>query len=448
MIRKKGHNIAVVGLLTVFALTNEAQALPMFTTQTGMDCTGCHTQIMPRLNKFGRKFAASGFTMSQQVADMEKDTSMDINPSVLIKSKYAKTWDKPDGKGFVKEDDTNDGELSVVRMATLYLGGRLTENIGGTLNLGYRKEEGDSISGKVTYANAIEDGYWGTTFFSNSSQGPFSGMEFYNTGLYKPLRTFDMRIYSNGTQSTKIGSKHATGLQVYYDKDNFMSGGDHFFVTAGIYTPGQDNSIMDMSDNILPFARVAYEFPIGGYNVMIGAFAISGGENVAFFDLGDGLGSEPLSIKRETFGMDMQIEGTLWDREASLTFVNIFKNKVEYTGIGMQDTKDTEDLENDVFSVEGTLSVTPSIVAKVGYMTFNDRFDYRYNGIGAGSGNGTGDLKPDVKDLDSAINLGLDYGFNLINKEMKLAVEYAWMDPRLDRVKEYESFMVTLTLPF
>jgi hypothetical protein len=448
MIRKKGRNIAVVGLLAAFALTNEAQALPMFTTQTGMDCTGCHTQIMPRLNKFGRKFAASGFTMSQQISEMDQGTTMDINPSVLIKSKYAKTWDKPDGKGDVKEGDTNDGEVSAVRMATLFVGGRLTENIGGTLNLGYRKEEGDSISGKVTYADAIDDGYWGVTFYSNNSQGPFSGMEFYNTGLYKPLRMFDMRIYSNATQATKIGSQGATGLQAYYDKDNFIGSGDHFFITGGIYTPAQDNAGIDMGDNILPFARVAYELPIGDYNVMIGAFAISGGENVAFFDLGDGLGSEPLSIKRETFGVDLQIDGIIAGREASLTLVNIFKNKVEYTGIGMQDTKDSEDLENDAFSIEGAYSITPSVVAKAGYMTFNDRFDYRYNGIGAGSGNGTGGLKPDVKDLDSAINLGLDYGFNVINREMKLAVEYAWMDPRLDRVKEYESFMVTLTLPF
>ena len=448
MIRKSGQKIAIVGLLAAFALTNEAQALPMMSTQTGMDCTGCHTQIMPRLNKFGRKFAASGMTMSQQINDIEKDTSMDINPSMLIKSKYAKTWDKPDGHGNVKEGGTNDGETSIVRMATFYAGGRITENVGGMIGLGWRKEEGDSITGKVTYANAIEDGYWGVTAYSNPTQGPFSGMEFYNTGLYKPLRTFDMRVYGNANQSTQIGSKGATGLQVYYDKDNFFNTGDHFFITAGIYTPTQDNALMDMGDNILPFARVAYELPIGDYNVMIGAFGISGGDTVAFI-INDGLTSnEPLSIKRETFGMDLQIDGTIADREASLTFVNIFKNKVEYTGSGMQDTKDTEDIENDAFSVEGAISVTPSIVAKAAYMTFNDRFDYRYNNIGGGNGLGLGSYKPDSKDLDYAINVGLDYGFSVKDTPMKLAIEYAWMNPRLDRVKEYESFMATFTLPF
>ncbi len=106
-------------LFLLVGLTQEVRALPMFTKQTGMDCTGCHVQHMPRLNKFGRKFAASGMTMSQNVADLNRTSDMDINPSLLIKSKYAKTTDKPDGKGAIKEDDTNDGDLSIVRMAEL-----------------------------------------------------------------------------------------------------------------------------------------------------------------------------------------------------------------------------------------------------------------------------------------------------------------------------------------
>ena len=441
MIRKKGQNIAVVGLLTVFAFTNEAQALPMFTTQTGMDCTGCHTQHMPRLNKFGRKFAASGMTMSQQVKDMKNDneSGMDLNPSLLIKSKYIKTWDKPDGKGNIKEDDTNDGDLSIVRMATLYYGGRITENVGGMLNLGWREHEGDSISGRVTYAQAIEDGYWGATAYSTQSLGPFSGMEFYNTGLYRPLRMFDMKIYSNANQSTKVGGKSATGLQVYYDKDNLVGSGDHFFVTVGMYTPAQDNANagIQMSDNILPFARIAYEYPIGGYNVILGGFAIVGGDHVSDTD--------NIEVKRETYGMDLQIEGDIADKEATLTLTNVFKNKVEYTGMGAQLTDDVEDIDNESFSIEGAISVTPEIVAKVAYMTFDDHYVYEGRGL---SGDGDNELKNDVKDLDYAINVGVDYGFTVTNIPMKLAVEYAWMDPYLDRVENYESFMATLTLPF
>lgn len=429
--------MALVGVLAFIGFTKEASALPMFATQTGIDCMGCHTQHMPRLNKFGRKFAASGMTISQEVKNIDNDRNTDINPSILIKSKYAKTWDKPDGKGNIQDYGTNEGESSPIRMATLYIGGRLTENTGGMLNLGSRKEEGESISGKVTYSQGVEDGYWGTTFYSNATQGPFSGMEFYNTGLYKPLRTFDMRIYSNAAQSTQVGSKGATGVQMYYDKDDLVSGGDHFFITVGMYTPSQDNADLNMADNILPFARIAYEHPIGDYNLMIGAFAIVGGEHVS--DV------EELSIKRETYGMDIQLEGTIAEREASLTMTNIFKNKVDFTGLGAQLTDHAEDIDNESYSVEATLSLTPDIIAKLGYMSYDDHYVY----LGRGLGNeGDSELKNDAKDLDYAINVGLDYGFSVYTMPMKLALEYAWMNPYLDRVKEYQSFMATLSWTF
>ena len=423
MIKLKSSKFALVGLLTFAGLTYDARAMPMFTTQTGMDCTGCHTQHMPRLNKFGRTFAASGMTMAKQMEEM------DLNPSLLIKSKYAKTWDKPDGKGAIKEGDTNDGEWSFIRMAQFSYGGRVTENVGGILNLGWRKEEGDSIGGKVTYADAVEDGYWGVTAYSNPSQGPFSGMEFYNTGLYKPLRTFDMRVYSNAAQSSKVGAQGATGLQAYYDVDNLIAGADHFFITAGFYAAAQDNRVLDMGDNLIPFARIAYEYPIGDYNVMIGGFILSGGDTVS--------STEALSMKRETYGMDIQVEGEIADREASLVFTKVFKNEVTFTGIDSQsDELDTEDIYNDSFSVEGTYSITPEFIGKLAYMHFNDRYEYDNS------------TKINVKDLDYAINVGVDYGFTVTNMPMKLAVEYAWMEPSLSRVESYESFMATITLPF
>ncbi len=423
MKNKKSYQLALIGLLALGSLTQQVKALPMFTAQTGMECAACHTQIMPRLNKFGRTFAASGMTISQKIENM------DINPSLLIKSKYSKKWDNPDGEGNLQEEPgAYDGELSPVRMATFTAGGRLTENIGGILNLGWRKDEGDSISGKITYAKEIEDGYWGVTAYSVPGFGPFAGMEFYNTGLYKPLRLFDMRIYSNSAQSTKIGTEASTGLQVYFDKDNFFDGEDHFFVTLGIYTPGQDNGEgIKLSNNILPFARIAYEHPIGDYNIMVGAFAIVGGDYVS--------DTESTKLKRETYGMDLQLEGTIADKEATLMLTKVFKNKVAYTGSALSDVHNSED---DSFSVEGALSLTPSIVGKVAYMTYNDLVDY---GV-------VGDEKNDVKSIDYAINLGIDYGFVVTGTHMKLAFEYAWMQPKLDRVKEYQSYMVTLTLPF
>lgn len=439
----------IIGVLVFAGLTQEAQAMPMFTSQTGMDCAGCHTQQMPRLNKLGRKFAASGMTISKVVSEMDKEdkgilSDTDINPSVLIKSKYNKTYDKPNGKGAIdtSEGSTNEGEFSPIRMGSIYLGGRLSENVGAIVKLGYRKEEGESIGGKAVYAHAMDDdqSYVGAVFFSTASLGPFSGMEFYNTGLYKPLRMFDMKIYNNTVQKQKIGSQAATGLQVYYDRDGLFDEDDHFFVTGGLYVPAQDGLYYDMGDNLIPFARIAYEYMYNDYNFIFGGFIMKGGEIVA--------DTAPLSIKRETYGIDFQLEGTLMERDVTLSSSYVFKNNVEYTGINSAvDEYDTESMYDEGFSVQAAVSMTDAIIAKVSYMNYNDTNEYRSDNLN-GTTAPSNTTKVNVKDLDYAIGLGVDYGFVVTGTAMKLAVEYAWMEPSLERVKKFQNFMVTLTLPF
>jgi hypothetical protein len=424
----KSYRIEVASLLVLGGLTQGVQAMPMFTTQTGMDCAGCHMQSMPKLNKIGRNFMLSGMTLSQKIVD-SNSSDIDINPSMLIKLKYEKTWDKPTKSGRIQdeEDSTNEGLWSIPRTASVYFGGRVTENIGGLLRFAYRKDHDESISGKAVYAKEIDDGYIGATFYSSSNFGPFSGMEVYNTGLYKPLRSFDIRKPTNATQACEVGTGAATGLQVYYGKDQIIGDEDHLFVTAGFYAPGQDNLYMDLSSNLLPFARIAYEYPIGDYNLIFGAFAIVGGSTTS--------DTSTLRVKRETYGLDFQLEGEILERSISVIATNIFKNDVEYTGIGAGSTEDLQSIKNDAFSIEGQIMATEELGLKLAYLQYNDLKYYENRKY------------INVKDIDSSVTLGADYTF-VVYVPMKLAAEYSWAKPALDRVADYQNFHLTLTLPF
>ena len=431
----KGSRIALISALTIGGFTQSIQAMPMFSTQTGMSCSGCHAQQMPKLNKFGRKFVASGMTISQTVSDMNETdrgliSDMDINPSLLVKVKYQKTVNKPTKSGRVQEDDegTNGGEWSIPRTMSLLLGGRVSENIGALIRLGVRKEEGGSISGKAVYAKEIEDGYVGVSFYSSSNFGPFSGMELYNTGLYKPIRSFEIRKFVNATQACSVGTGSATGLQLYYDKDGLFNDEDHLFVSIGMYAPVQDNLYMDMGSNLLPMGRIAYEYPLGDYNLIFGAFAIVGGSDTDK--------NSPLSVKRETYGLDFQLEGEIAERSISVIATNIFKNEVSYTGMGAGSTEDLQSLNNDAFSIEGQIMATEELGIKLAYLQFNDLKDYKNRKF------------INVKDIDSAITLGTDYTFVVVNIPIKLAAEYSWVTPSLDRVEKYKDFLLTLTMPF
>jgi len=428
MIKMNRQNIVALGLLGFMSLTSEVKALPMFATQTGMDCKACHIQHIERLNKFGRKFLASGMTISQKFTDANS-TGADINPSVMFKSIYEKTDNKPSESGKVRDTTvTNDGILSVPRTAALYVGGRVTNNFGALVNLAYKSQNDNSISGKMVYAQEIEDGYMGLAAYSTADFGPFSGMEIYNSGLYKPFRTFDIRKLSNALQATEIGTGTATGLQAYYDKDGALADGDHIFATLGMYAQGQDNVQMDLTSNLLPFARLAYEYPLGSYNVILGGFAIIGGETVS-----DG---SSLSIERETYGMDLMVEGYIGDKSATLTMSKVFKNEVTYTGIGAGTSKDLDNIDNEAFSVGGEVNLTPEFGVKLAYLTMNDLYGYP--------------TKPshiNVKDLDNAITVGMDYSFKYY-LPMKLSVEHSWAKPSKSTVEDYRDFLISFNMLF
>jgi hypothetical protein len=426
--RNKKWSALAIGFLTLLGLSNEAQAMPMFGKQTGLDCTACHLQHMPKLNSVGRSFAASGMTQGKKNSDVNS-SGVDLNPSVMFKSIYEKTWDKPDSQGRVKADGTNDGEHSIPRTATLYVGGKVSDNVGAIVDLMYKDLEDNTIGGKVVYAKEFENGYLGLSAYSASSFGPFSGMEFYNTGLYKPLRSFDIKKLSNAFLQTGIPSGPATGVQIYYDNDGVISSGDRLFGTMGIYTPAQDNAEMNMASNTLPFVRIAYEYPIGDFNVMIGAFGISGGSKVST--------SNELHTERETYGMDLQIEGDIFDKSVAFSMGNVFHNKVTYTGRGAGLTEDSENVYNDAFSIDGEVNLTPDFGIKVAYMRYDDRYSYFEENNPS--------KYIDVKDLDYAITVGMDYSFK-IYLPMKVAVEHAWAKPSLDRVESYRDFIVTLNI--
>jgi len=432
MIKMKRQSLVAMGLLGFISLTSEVKALPLFATQTGMDCTACHLQHIERLNKFGRKFLASGMTMSQKITDANSSGS-DINPSVMFKSIYEKTDNKPGKSGEVKDTIvTNDGILSVPRTAALYVGGRVTNNFGALVNLSYKAQRDNAISGKMVYAEEIQDGYIGLAAYSTADFGPFSGMEIYNSGLYKPFRTFDIRRLSNALQATGIGSGAATGLQAYYDIDSALIGGDHVFATVGMYAQGQDNNQLELTSNLIPFARIAYEYPVGAYNLILGGFIISGGDTVD--------ATSSLSIERETYGMDFMVEGYIGDKSATLTMSKVFKNEVTYTGMGAGSTSDVDNLDNEAFSVGGEVNLTPEFGVKLSYLTFNDLYDYADGGKGEVK-------KVNVQDLDNAITVGMDYSFKYY-LPMKLSVEHSWAKPSRADIEDYRDFLISFNMLF
>ena len=433
--KNKNLSVFTIALLALVGLSSQAEAYPMFAKQTGMDCTSCHMQHMPKLNATGRMFAVSGMTMSQKIFD-ENSSGVDMNPSLMFKSIYQESFDKPNKSGIISTTTpTLEGDLSIPKTASLLVGGRISNNIGAIVNLSYKKNEADSISGKIVYAKEIKDGYLGAVIHTTPTFGPFSGMETYNTGLNKPIRTFDLRKYSNAFQASEIGTGGATGAQVYLDRNNIFGTQGHLFTTVGTFSPVRNGLAMEMSKNILGLARIAFEYPTENFNFILGGFGIYGGGTVS--------SNDPLSIERNTYGIDFQLEGMLWEKSVSLVMSKVLKNEVTYTGLrsNATDPEEFTNLDNTAFSVEGEVNLIDSFGIKVAYMTFDDASPYTETD----EGSSYVASHINVRDINNAYTVGVDYSFK-IYLPMKLAIEHAWAEPSLERMEDYREVLVSLNI--
>jgi len=387
----------------------------------GVECSSCHAQNIPKLNRFGREFARSGFTMSSYTGPQAMIEGSNITlglPSVLnISGVLRASYTLTDGN---ETTGTDRGEAKVFDQSMLIFGGKFADNVGGLLNL---TPNGFGGKGIVSY-DAL-GGYTGFTLYSTGGSGAFSGMENYNTGLYTPLRMFNNAKSTNAAQATGVGRGAATGLQAFY-------GGAGLFVSIGVYAPAQNSDGLDVGASLIPFGRIAYEISLGSWTITPGAYAISGSAKMS----DEALEVVPstgilVDIKREAYGVDLQLEGTLANMSTMLTFNTVLKNKTTFDpAIKVPGSLKAED--DTATSLEFQLNPITSLGVKAAFLTYDT--DESFVG------------KNNQIDIDkNAYSFGLNYGFR---QNILLDVEYSYTDPKDSLIDPSSSLFFMATAAF
>ena len=420
------------------------EANPGFSRQMDMECMACHNQTMSQLNSFGRKFAASGFTMTSGEKSMIDGSTIKlglptaVNAGVLLKAKYVET-DKEDNNDGTVNTGTDRGNLEVFKVSKLFFGGKIAENVGGFINYEY-----DSFGGKIVLADEFGSGYAGVSTYMQNDFGPFSGMEYYNTGLYVPLKLFENRKGTNAAQATELGHGPATGIQAYY-------GGDVVYLMAGAYVPAtSEHEGLDVGTSGIGIGRIAVAPTFGEWTVMVGAYGISGTATLsddALDNTKPNSGSYLLDITREAYGFDAQVEGSIAGMSTVVTLNAVLHNKTELyshnTGLKVNDFdtlftdgNDFKAGENEAFSIDAQVNPWPDLGFKVAYLKYNDKYDYRYGTTGEQRNN------PDKWDRDE-YSLGLDYSFR---QNVRFGLEYTYSDYSInDRLNQAATEVVSLS---
>ena len=400
------------------------EANPGFSRQMDMGCMACHNQTMSQLNSFGRKFAASGYTMTSGNQSMiDGDTiklglPAALNAGILLKARYVKT-DPDDGDG-LEDVGTDRGNWEMWKISKVFFGGKIAENVGGFMNF-----ENNDVGGKVTFAYELGSGYAGVSGFMQDDFGPFSGMEYYNTGLYVPLKLFENRKGTNAAQATEIGHGPATGLQAYY-------GGDTLFLMGGAYVPAtSEHEGLDAGTDAMGIGRIAIAPTFGDWTVMVGGYAIGGTATISDDALSDNKpsaeSSELIDITRETYGLDAQVEGSIADVSIMLTLNAVLYNRVElynsttgvnYDELDYGDTNSYHAGDNEAFSAELQVNPLEALGVKVAYLNYNDKYDYRYS-LAAVT-----EKQVDKQDRQE-YSIGLDYSYR---QNVRFAFEYTYAD--------------------
>jgi hypothetical protein len=455
---KKIHSLIVPGALVFLALAQSLHAVPAFARQTGLECFMCHADSQTNLNALGRKFAQSSYMMAKEDTSnsllsgdkLGLDLATVLNMSVMIKARAEKGYDVINGKGEILEThdedeiEANRGVYEMFKTSTIHLGGKVADNVGVLMQ--FREKESEAIfAGKVVSSFKIGDAYSGVSIFSTDNYGPFSGMEVYNTGLYKPLRQFENHKLTNAAQAADLGTGAATGLQAFY-------AGDILFVTVGAYVPIYHGDGINSANSMIPFARIALEQKLADMNLIVGAYGIKGtvtADNTALDNtLYRVIPSALVEVDKEAYGVDLQLEGPIFNMNSMLTLNAVLKSKttldhpelMNYApspshGIPAYEFIYGDPYDSDMrgYSVSYELYPISSLGLKVAYLDINDQGPHTFEPD-----------KIDAKD-SKAYTVGFDYSFR---QNVMFTMEYSLVKPDREDIADYSDLLAVVTASF
>jgi hypothetical protein len=325
--------IAVSSLLTF----HTAQAIPIFARQVQQPCVACHVGGQyPELTPYGRYFKLTGYTQGDNNAKTKEGVGLPI--AMSIQAGQNTMANNRDSNG--EPIDARNGEFSPDQIS-LYVGGRIADNLGLFAQLTNAYDKGSQVDGTLgmdnvdlRYADHIasksRDIIWGVSLNNNPTltdvfntipawvypyQGSASG-----SGTEPPVKTALEGQFGGGTA---VG----TNAYAYLDKKYYAEVGAYWAgdgPTAILtYVDGQgttNGTTALIGAN--PYYRFAYTTDWGASNLMLGTFGMNA-------NIGDGLGQSTSYTDR---GLDAQYQYISSPHVVSTQFRYITENISDTTG--------------------------------------------------------------------------------------------------------------------
>ena len=134
------NRLSFVGPLALAAAMlapRDAQAIPAWARKYNMNCSGCHSPAVPRLNAKGFAFKWAGYRMPEEIG--ENQEVKQISEYLAARFNFQYVWAKT-------ESQSADANSLALGQAAIFAGGPIGKNYGGFLELAHSSEGVEVVS--------------------------------------------------------------------------------------------------------------------------------------------------------------------------------------------------------------------------------------------------------------------------------------------------------------
>lgn len=206
----RGGSALLVAAWLLGGLVSQAEAVPSYARQTGADCAACHVGAYgPQLTPYGIRFKIGGYT--------DSDGKSGKTPlSAMMVANWTRTAkDLPEAPDHFKTNDN-----STVQEASVFLAGRLSENVGSFVQATYsgvdRKSSLDVMD--IRYARPLDLGGKEGIFGVSVNNTPTVTDPFNTLGQWRFPYTSSDFGFGSGVTSPKVENLGGSvlGANAYY----------------------------------------------------------------------------------------------------------------------------------------------------------------------------------------------------------------------------------------
>lgn len=376
---------AAISLLLMLASTS-AQAVPSFANQTGQSCVACHAGgQFPELTPYGRSFKLNGYTFGTR--------TMPLSAMGLVSSSKVGNTSKSDNP----PADFQKNGAPILAMGSVFLAGKLSDNLGGFIQWTYDNYAGQTVDGKfqghsnadnidLRYVDRLIDAKRDLIFGVSLNNNP-SVADPWNTAAawmqYVPVPSPTSSSFIDGKApypGFATGQSAGISVYAYLNKMVYAELGGYQTANKGfsILSAGSSDANTQKLKGINPYWRLALSHEWGPSNIMVGT---SGMVADVYDNASDT--SDPNSVSRSrNMGIDAQYQYLL-DPHTVTAQIVYMRQKTSYSAASGHPEQPSDpatgnpyvDANGNLLPLTNTSDTLNTLRAKLSYI-----YQHKYGG--------------------------------------------------------------------